>query len=89
MFIIDCPKCEKQQLVTNKSIVSVHRTSEGMVGYVRCPSGGHVILHRFEEAYPNPKPPASVIALREAQRGEREESAESKDREVVAHELAC
>lgn len=66
MFIINCPTCEAQQLVTNKNIESVHRTSEGMVGYVRCP-GGHTVLHQFAMAYPKPKPPAAVLALREAQ----------------------
>ncbi len=42
----------------------MHRTSEGLIGYVRC-AAGHTVLHKFAPAYPNPKPPASVIALRE------------------------
>lgn len=67
MFIIDCPTCEAQHLVTNTHIESIHRTSEGMVGYVRC-ANGHTVLHRFADAYPKPKPPASVIEFAERQR---------------------
>lgn len=62
MFIINCSQCEAQHLATNAHILSVHRTSEGMVGYVRCASG-HIVMHRFADPYPKPKPPASVIAL--------------------------
>lgn len=65
MFLIHCPHCDAQQLVTNTHIQSIHRTSEGMIGYIRC-AGGHTIVHRFPEAYPKPKPPASVAALQDA-----------------------
>lgn len=64
MFIINCPHCDAQQLVTPTHIQSIHRTSEGMVGYVLC-AGGHTIVHSFADAYPTPEPPASVIALRQ------------------------
>ncbi len=45
-------------------IESVHRSAEGLIGYVRCPAG-HLVIHRFPESYPKPAPPASVIELRE------------------------
>jgi len=44
-------------------IESIHRSAEGLVGYVRC-ALGHLVIHQLPEAYPKPKPPASVIALR-------------------------
>jgi len=78
MFIIQCPVCDQQHLVTNRHIKSIHRTSEGMVGYVRC-AAGHTVLHKFEEAYPKPKPPASVIAMREAAANEASASPELEE----------
>lgn len=63
MFIIDCTHCQAQHLVTNKHIESLHRTSEGIVGYVRC-ANDHTVMHLFAEAYPKPKPPASVVELK-------------------------
>jgi len=73
MFIIDCRYCSTQHLVTNAHIQSTHRTSEGMVGYVRC-AQGHTVIHRFTNPYPKPKPPASVLALRANQSPVSEES---------------
>jgi len=64
--------------VPNKFIKSVHRTSEGMVGYVRC-AAGHTVLHKFEGAYPKPKPPASVIAMRAAAATEASPSPELEE----------
>lgn len=64
MVIIHCPTCDAQHLVANDHIMSKHRTSDGVVGYVRC-AAGHTLIHQFTEAYPKPKPPASVIALRQ------------------------
>ena len=65
MFHIECTECEGLCLVTNRHIQSIHSTSEGMIGYVKCPSG-HTVIHRFAEAYPKPKPPVSVVALQQA-----------------------
>lgn len=76
MFLINCPHCTERQLASSVQIQSIHRTSEGMLGYVRC-TGGHVVLHRFETAYPKPKPPASVIALRNRQAAAADETSEA------------
>ena len=62
-FILYCRHCEAQQLIPHSNVESKHRTSEGVVGYVRC-GFGHLVIHQFAAAYPKPKPPASVIALR-------------------------
>ena len=69
MFIIDCPICgadnttaTSQQLVSNTHIQSISRTSDGLVGHVRC-AGGHTVIHRFADQAPTPKPPASVTEL--------------------------
>lgn len=83
MFILQCPECDAQHLVTNTHILSMHRTSEGFIGYVRC-AAGHTVMHRFADAYPKPKPPASVIALRRAQaEGLDEAAALASTREQV------
>lgn len=63
MLIIHCGKCAAPHLGLGTSIESMHRSAEGLVGYVRCPAG-HLVIHHFDEAYPKPDPPASVIALR-------------------------
>lgn len=58
-----CRHCEALQLIPESHIESKHRTSDGLVGYVRC-AIGHLVIHQFAEAYQKPEPPASVIALR-------------------------
>lgn len=62
MFIIQCPQCDAQHLVTNTHIQSTHSTSEGIVGYVRC-AAGHTVMHRFPAAYPKPPRPACLDEL--------------------------
>jgi len=62
---VHCVRCATTYLTTDTRIESVHRSAEGMVGYARC-IAGHLTLHRLEEAYPKPPPPASVLALRAA-----------------------
>jgi len=63
VFIVHCPKCEAKHLASSSSIESTHRTADGLVGYIRCVAG-HLVIHQLTEAYPKPKPPPSVIALR-------------------------
>lgn len=61
---VHCPKCATTHLVAEASIESVHRSADGLVGYVRC-SAGHMLVHPLAEAYAKPKPPPSVIAFRD------------------------
>lgn len=63
MVIINCRACRTSHLLSETRTESVHRSAEGLVGYVRCPAG-HWVIHHFAEAYPKPDPPASVLALR-------------------------
>ena len=49
MFIVDCPTCDQRHLLSNHHIESLHKTSHGIVGYVRC-AAGHVVLHQFPVA---------------------------------------
>lgn len=63
MISVYCRKCETTYLAAADSIDSTHRTAEGLVGYVLC-GAGHLVIHQFAEAYPKPKPPVSVLALR-------------------------
>ncbi len=61
--VIFCGNCGAQHVVDNTRIESVHRSAEGLVGYVRC-LAGHLVIHQLAEAYPKPKPPASVLEIR-------------------------
>jgi len=63
MFTITCRQCENRQLVNDAATVSTHHTSKGLIGYITC-NEGHTVMHRFEDAYPWPEPPASVVAYR-------------------------
>lgn len=60
---IHCRRCDAWYLAAGTRTESTHRSAEGLVSYVRC-AAGHVFVHQFAEAYPKPKPPASVRALR-------------------------
>ncbi len=48
MYALHCPTCQLTHLMGNRSIVSLHNTSEGPVGLVRCPEG-HELLTTFDE----------------------------------------
>jgi hypothetical protein len=59
MNTITCHHCHVDVLVDSASTVSLHRTSEGTVGYVRCPLG-HLNVVRFHQtrvALPNARMP--------------------------------
>lgn len=58
-----CRTCSTHYAADVMRTESIHRSAEGLVGYLRCPEN-HLALHRFAPAYPNPEPPASVLALR-------------------------
>lgn len=47
MHTITCRHCHLDVLVDSASTVSMHRTSEGTIGYVRCPLG-HLSVIRFD-----------------------------------------
>jgi|GEM_PF-3489128 len=58
-----CRSCNVAHRASELPVESVHRSAEGLVSYVRCPSG-RVLIYPLAEAYPKPKPPAAVLALR-------------------------
>jgi hypothetical protein len=37
MFDVSCRTCDRSFLVGPSSLVSLHHTSDGLVGYARCP----------------------------------------------------
>jgi hypothetical protein len=45
MHTITCRHCQIDVLVDNDSTVSMHRTSDGTIGYVRCPLGHLSVVH--------------------------------------------
>ena len=57
MHTITCHHCHTDVLVDSASTVSLHRTSEGTIGYVRCPLGhlSVVRFHRARVALPSPR----------------------------------
>jgi hypothetical protein len=56
MNTITCHVCQVDVLVDNASTVSSHRTSEGTIGYIRCPLG-HLSVVRFARARPSVRVP--------------------------------
>lgn len=75
--IMHCRQCEAGHLISDTRMRPLHRTSEGWIGYFRCATG-HMSVQRVAEAYPKPKPPASVLEL-QARLAAAERSAESRE----------
>lgn len=46
MFTITCNHCNNTSLVNTQNIVSMHRSLEGTVAYVKCHCG-HMAVHVF------------------------------------------
>ena len=66
MLTIRCGHCQKRYLVGTRSIVSLSHTTDGPVGYVRCPEG-HITATDFGRgsidrppAKPSPTPAAEA-----------------------------
>ncbi len=68
MFSIDCGWCGATHLLPESNIESKHLTSQGIVGYVKCPAG-HLMVHLFRDSYPSPPPPAIVVAIQQRRSG--------------------
>lgn len=63
MLIIHCRSCPEPRLGLATRIESMHRSAEGLVGYVRCPAG-HLVVHQFDDVDAEPKAPPSLLELR-------------------------
>ena len=50
MHTITCRHCHVDVLVDSATTVSMHRTSEGTISYVRCPMG-HLSVARFDTRF--------------------------------------
>lgn len=46
MFTINCKHCQRTSLVNTQNILSMHRSQEGTVAYVRCHCG-KIAIHIF------------------------------------------
>ena len=62
---VTCQRCAADFTVTWADFESVHRSADGLVGYVRC-AASHLVVASLPKAYAWPPPPASVLALRAA-----------------------
>ncbi|MGH1506404.1 MAG: hypothetical protein ACRBI6_22835 [Acidimicrobiales bacterium] len=50
MFLITCPGCSSPHLAAQSDVLSMHRTSEGLIGYIRCHDSGATVVHNFTKA---------------------------------------
>lgn len=50
MFLITCPGCSTPHLAAQSDVLSMHRTSEGLIGYIRCHDSGATVIHNFTKA---------------------------------------
>ncbi len=50
MILIDCTPCQHRHLVADRDVLSLHTTSEGVIGYVRCPESKTILIHNFTTA---------------------------------------
>jgi len=65
MINIDCPHCHKSRLLSTRDVISMHRSLEGTVAYVRCPCGGIAI-----QVIPRASKPKTRIVLPSSDRAE-------------------
>lgn len=50
MFLITCPGCSTPHLASTTDVLSMHRTSQGLIGYVKCHDTGAIVVHNFTKA---------------------------------------
>lgn len=78
MFLHHCTHCGRDYLVGTRSLVSFHNTSDGPVGYVRCPEG-HLSVVAFHTDRPGGETAAGPTAA-----DDTEVSPNQGDRRAIA-----